>query len=382
MMILARKYQTAREHERGFVLVVMAAATIAMIASLGLAVDIGRMFITKNETQAFCDSAALAAALALDGTTSGIANARDAVSASKNSWNMATTQVSNPAVTFATAAAGPWVSSPNPATGYLYVRVSANVPMQLYFLPVVGPSLIQNVASSATAGQFPITSFSTGLAPYTAVSTDPVGPNFGLVTGNAYDIQWPQFNGSRAGCSESNPDKCFNSAACSGETQASKAAVVANWGANTSGYWGSTSNNMIQKQILDLIQLQAVAVGTNIFPVLSNGQKQSEAGYLDERASQDINGTDNDVAAYLSNPHNGRRLIPAPIVNPVDPTHTNVIGYGLFLLYTNGASSNYYTRTTNGNDPFCAIYAGPYNVGSTGIGTGGATGASWVKLVL
>ena len=39
------------------------------------------------------------------------------------------------------------------------------------------------------------------------------------------------------------------------------------------------------------------------------------------------------------------------------------------------------TKTTNGNDPFCALYAGPYTVGASGTGAGGSTGASRVKLV-
>src|SRR5579872_3928020 len=94
--------------ERGFVLITMAVAAIALIGVLGMSVDIGRMFIAKNETQAYCDSAALAAALALDGTTTGIANAKAAVSNSINSWNLDTTKISSPTVTFATAAAGPW----------------------------------------------------------------------------------------------------------------------------------------------------------------------------------------------------------------------------------------------------------------------------------
>jgi Flp pilus assembly protein TadG len=62
-----------RGQRQGFVLVTMAIAAIALIAVLGLAVDVGRMFIAKNETQTYCDSASLAAALALDGTTTGIA---------------------------------------------------------------------------------------------------------------------------------------------------------------------------------------------------------------------------------------------------------------------------------------------------------------------
>ena len=76
------------------------------------------------------------------------------------------------------------------------------------------------------------------------------------------------------------------------------------------------------------------------------------------------------------------RLLAVPIVDPVDTTHTNVIGFGQFLLYANGpGTSNYYTKTTNGNDPYCAIYVGPYNIGSTNPGAGGTTGASRVKLV-
>ena len=371
-----------RDREQGFVLVTMALAAIALIGVLGMAVDIGRMFIAKNETQAYCDSAALAAALALDGTTTGITNAQTAVTNSTNTWNLDTTSISNPTVTFATAAAGPWVANPNPATGYIYARVAATVPLQLYFVSVVVSQTTQNVTSTATAGQIAITSFPRGLAPYSAVSTNTTGPNFGLVVGNSYDIQWPQYNSTRAGCGPNNPDRCFNSPPCSGETQASEAAVVANWGASTSGYWGSNSNSSIEQEILDVVQLQAVDVGTNIESVLTSGNKAAEAGYLDERASQDADTTDNTVSSYLAAVHNGRRLIPVPIVDPVDPTHTNVVGYGQFLLLANGpGTSNYYTRTTNGNDPFCAIYAGPYNVGGTGPGAGGSTGASRVKLV-
>ena len=160
-------------------------------------------------------------------------------------------------------------------------------------------------------------------------------------------------------------------------------AVTTNWGASNSGYWGSTSNSLIRQAILDLVQLAAVDVGTNLFPLLSNGTKASEAIYLDERASQDINTTDNTVSSYLANTHNGRRMIAVPLLNPVSTTQTTVVGYGLFLLLANGpGASNYYRRITNGNDPFCALYAGPYIIGASGSGAGGATGAARVKLVL
>src|SRR5665213_2080631 len=123
--------------KRGFVLVTMAVAAIALIGMLGLAVDVGRMFIAKNETQNYCDSAALAAALALDGTTAGITSARNAVTNSANAWNLNTTTVKNPIVTFAKSLSGPFVASPSPADGYNVARVSATVAMQLYFIPVI-----------------------------------------------------------------------------------------------------------------------------------------------------------------------------------------------------------------------------------------------------
>ena len=371
--------------ERGFVLITMAIAAVALIGILGMSVDIGRMFIAKNETQAYCDSAALAAGLALDGTTTGISNATTAVSNSANTWNLNSTTVSNPAVTFATSTAGPWSSNPNPATGYIYARVSATVPLDLYFIPVVVAKTTQNVVSSAIAGQISITSFPQGLAPYSAISTSNTPKNnFGFVVGNSYDIQWPTYNNG-ASCDPTKSNKinnCFIGNPCADETFAAKQAVVNNWGQSSSGYWGSTSNSTIEKEILDVIQIQAVSVGTNIFPVLTSGQKQSQSGYLDERVNQDVS-TDysNTVSGYMGHPHNGRRLLPVPVVDPTDATTSTVIGYGSFLLLSNGSPSDFYKKTTNGNSAFCAVYAGPYQVGGTGTGTGGTTGATYVKLV-
>jgi Flp pilus assembly protein TadG len=368
--------------DRGFVLVTMAVAAIALMGVLGLAVDLGHMFISKNETQAFCDSAALAAALALNGTTGGITNANAAVANSTNAWNFGTASVPTPTVTFANALTGPWQSNPSPAAGYTFVKVSATVPMKLYFIPVLVAQTVANVNSVAVAAQVDLTTIPIGLAPYTAVSTDTTGPNFGLVIGSSYDIHWPQFNSHRNGCDPTTPDACFNSPPCTGDTAASKTAVVSDWGSSNSGFWGSNSNSVIAQEVLDLIQIQQLAVGTNIDPILTNGTKQSEASVLDQRVSEDVDTTDNNVADYLAATHNGQRLLAVPIVDPTDPNTTSVIGYGVFLLLANGpGTSNYYKSSTNGNDPYCAIYAGTYNVGSPDPGAGGASGGSRVKLV-
>src|SRR5205809_5262711 len=204
----------------GFVLLTMAIAAVAIIGGLGMAVDVGRAFITKNETQAFCDAAALAAATKLDGTTTGIANAKAAVTATTNSWNMDTATVSSPTVEFATSLNGTYSSNPSPASGYRYAKVTSTVSMPMYFAPVLigfvtgTARYSQSVRTQAIGAQIPQTSFSRGLAPYTAVSTHPNDTNYGFTVGGQYDIQWPAYNGTRSGCSPSNPDKCFNGATC------------------------------------------------------------------------------------------------------------------------------------------------------------------------
>ena len=58
-----------------------------------------------------------------------------------------------------------------------------------------------------------------------------------------------------------------------------------------------------------------------------------------------------------------------------------MIGYGVFLLQSDGQPSNYYKSNATGNEPYCALYAGTYNIGGTGPGAGGTTGATRVKLV-
>src|SRR5579859_5440472 len=144
-----------RQRNRGFVLITMAVITVALVGALGMAVDVGRAFIAKNETQAFCDAASMAAVLKLDGSSSGISNAKTAVANTTNAWNMDTASVTNPTVDFATSVSGPWSTNPTPATGYTFARVQATVALPFYFVPVVTGSFTQNVYSVSIAAQIP-----------------------------------------------------------------------------------------------------------------------------------------------------------------------------------------------------------------------------------
>src|SRR5262245_27681520 len=74
----------------GFTLIATGFCVASLLGMLGLALDLGRVYIAKNETQSFTDTAALAAVLRLNGV-----NFTDALNAvtnnTKNQWNLGTT---------------------------------------------------------------------------------------------------------------------------------------------------------------------------------------------------------------------------------------------------------------------------------------------------
>jgi hypothetical protein len=360
----------------------MGFAAIALFAAMGLAVDIGRMFIAKNETQAFCDSAAMAATLKLNGLSSGIDNATNAVANSKNQWNLDTAAITDYKVDFGQSASGPWDSHPGNPSGYAYARVRARVSQGLFFIPVLSSQYTQDVTSATIAAQIQVTTIKRGLSPYTAVSTQPNAKNFGLDIGSLYDIQWPAYNGTRNGCTPATPDNCFVQPPCGGDSLDSKAAITQYWGASINGYWGSNANSTIDQEVLDNIQLQPISVGAQIS--LSSGNKNAEGAALDTRVNEDGDVTDNNSTDYLNNSdHNGRRIIELPVVNPTSQG-TFVIGYGAFLLFSNsnGASASDFYAKGGGNSPYCAIYMGPFVQGSTDPGASGSgTGSFRVGMV-
>lgn len=360
----------------------MGACAIALSAAIGLAVDMGHMYVAKNETQAFCDAAAVAAALKLNGTLGGITNAQNAVANSSNTWNFSTTAITNYTVSFATDSTSTFSTTPTTGTNYKYARVQATVSVPLYFLPIVVTNTSSNVVSSATAAQIARTSFtSQGLAPFSVVSVDTTSPNFGLTVGSDYNIQWPQYNGTRSGCNANGGvDNCFNRPPACSDSLASKQAVVSYWNSSTNGYWGDNSASVLTGEVLNTVQSQPVSIGQSIF--MSNGNKAVEGPTLDTRANQDGNRADNSINPYLSSStHNGRRLIAIPVVKP-SASGTIVIGFASFLLYTNNSSSSSFYQAYNGNEGFCAMYAGPYVQGSTDPGGSSQGGAYQVKLVL
>jgi len=118
-----------------------------MFGMLGLAVDVGRMFIVKNELQTFADASALAACAKLDGSGSGI-TAADAIATKgplgttiPNGWNFDTVAITNVTTGYATSLNGTYdsastASGVNPNT-YAFISVTSQATMSLFFLPMI-----------------------------------------------------------------------------------------------------------------------------------------------------------------------------------------------------------------------------------------------------
>jgi hypothetical protein len=168
-MKLPRSPRSLRRGQRGVYFIVYAVVLVPMLAFIGLALDVSLMYVRKQEMQAVADSAALAAARALNGTRIGV-NAAIANAASAGAANEY--RFLRPlAVTWAPAAlsfgADPNGSAWTPAgavsdaelPAMLYARVdtaqlaATHRSVHILFMTLVGASPTQLVNAHAIAGR-------------------------------------------------------------------------------------------------------------------------------------------------------------------------------------------------------------------------------------
>lgn len=132
---------------RGFVLIAMSVAMFLLLAMLGLAFDVGRIYIARNEAQVFCDAAAMAAASKLDGTQEGLDRAREAALGVPIRWNLGTQEFHNVLVEFDS-------KDPGAVTA---VRVTApDNSIEITFLRAVGGPKSFVVPAHAAAASHPV----------------------------------------------------------------------------------------------------------------------------------------------------------------------------------------------------------------------------------
>jgi len=364
--------------------------------------DLGRMYITKNEAQSFADSAALYAAQLLDGTPTGLTNADNAVATNPNKWNFGTSAFSGTITEYSADGATNWQTSDKvtaaQALNIRYVRVTPVVSnVALFFLPVTGTSTTATVKAQAVGGQVLLgcttctssTSSSTPpggagsssgppvLFPYSPIANvnatsssglPTSGDPFGFTPGTQYDLKWP--TSATVGTLGN------NKVPCAGDNNA----AMVNRESGASSHLGEivlNSASAISNDILTLDDAVGVSVSIDQSVNPTTGDKNKEVKALNDRAAQD---TDNSSLTYANYSGNGRRLITVIVNNGfADSTGAAYssdkqaigLGYAQFLLLPTGS----YTQSGGANNPWCAIYVGPSpSVDTPKTGGGGANG--------
>jgi len=133
----------------------MSIAMLLMLAAIGLAFDLGRVYIARNEAQVFTDAAAMAAAAKLDGTAGGIEKARQAVARVPMRWNLGTKEFTGVVVEFSADGAN-WDQNPRDA-GATMARVTAPLnEVEIVFLRAVGGPATFTVPAHAVAVSNPV----------------------------------------------------------------------------------------------------------------------------------------------------------------------------------------------------------------------------------
>lgn len=363
---LIRSYRNrqGRHGQRGYILATLGVMSIVLLASIGLAVDFGTAYIVRNETQSYCDAAALGAALELDGTADGLSKARARALATPNRWGFSNTAFSGVSVEFASDQGGPWSGAPGSPVGVRFARAVAGANAPMVFLPLVTNERIMAIQARAVAGQVEKTTFRNGVFPFSPFAHDPADENFGFTKGTSYTLRWPN-----------NMNK--HAKPCDGDKDdANVLKMKEDSGASVQGYIDSNSAADIREAIItdEVHNGRTYTVGDPLF--MSNGNKQSEERAMQDRVNQDTDTTSQTYAEYISKggDKSGRRLVTVP-VNGGPADSFRIKGFALFFL---GRPSSYQISPS---ESFCAEYVGPAVLGGSNQGGGTGSGAFSVRLV-
>jgi hypothetical protein len=349
----------------GFMMIVTAASLFVFVGMLGLAADLGRVFIVKSEAQAFADLGSLAAARHLNGKQSGITAAQTEITNStSNKWNFGTQSFPSAVTTveFSTSASGAWSTAPGSAANVAFVRLTVTPAVPLSFMPVLGTASTQTVMGRAIAGvvpqQFPLG----GYLPFTPFAHNNTDPNFGYSVGQEYGFLWPGNVNNK------------NNACAGDQTNWPQYDMSDQVSGSTRGYFELQAASAIADAILGGKQTLPLQVGDILN--MTNGQKQAEQNALVQRADYDTDQTAySPVTTGIAPPYagNGMRLVVMPVNSgPNANPAFQVLGFSAWLLpmsFPNG-----------GNKAWCAIYMGSRTEGGDGGNPFNVAGAYVVRL--
>ena len=358
--------------EQGFSLILLSLSLFVMLGMLGLAIDVGRMFIYKNELQTFADASALAAVTKLDGSQAGVQGANSVATAGPlgttrpNGYNFDTTPISSDNIT--TAYAGSFngtydnytTASGNATNAYRFIRVTASANVPLNFLAVIpGIPTQLSLSSAATAGQNPQSTIGNGgMLPFAPDAHNAADTkNFGLTPGVEYALKWDSGGATCPGDAGFTPP---------GSPPSEHGFVDIGEGNSNSNvksaieYGGYPNPNSTPS---------SVSTGDSLKGVPGN-RGNSIVTALNVRVQQDTDPSSTTWAQYqASGTGNGRRVVTVAIggawAGNGNNAHTTVLGFANFLLNTNYNSGN-------PSGPLCAIYIGPGDL--SGNASGGSDG--------
>ncbi len=127
---------------------------------MGITLDVGRMYVVKNEAQAYADAGALLAARQLDGSAQGVLTRAGLLALNPNRYDFGNKEFEAAEVTveYGKSMDGPWLApelARDSPAGMNFVRMSANPSTVLYFLPIVVPRKAVVVPGLAVAARGP-----------------------------------------------------------------------------------------------------------------------------------------------------------------------------------------------------------------------------------
>jgi len=328
--------------ERGYYLVALTLALAFLLGAVGLAIDIGRMYIVKSEAQSFVDSAALYAAEQLDGTSNGVALAQAAVAGEPKKWGFGLNAFTGVQTSFGTSSTGPWnTTPPAPPTGYYFVKVTTTVNLPMYLISAVTGVASSSISASAVAGRAATTTMSGGEFPFSvytrAGSPDNATDPYGMQIGSQYTLRWgAPGTGSTCGTDATKPNLSTN-----GKVR----------GYCCVGQSAATLRQAIVSGLTD-----PLSIGQPVS--MDNGAKNTEMTSIALRVNMDSDIASANYAAYRAAAQgNGERVV-VVAVNGGAPGYT-MLGFAGFFLSTPGQYSG-----LGGNDSACAEYIGAWVQGS------------------
>lgn len=381
--------QSPGRSRRGAVLIIFTLALVVIFGFMGLAFDVGRLYLVRNEAQSFCDAAALAAASMLDGTTP--AKALDAVdgiylTAGTNVWkryHFQNTNFSGYRVRFSTTGQdGSFVELARTADAahYRFVEVTATGNIPMYLSPILTGNSTGTAGTRAVGAQVLKTLWDEGLAPFAPKAHCSDTGLWGLTLACADSTYmgltpcpW-EYTATGGGCTRSTytlrwdpnswPQSFKNYPAgpvittdwCSGDvydltdpTGSNLQNALASW--YTSGeHWVDATGFFTTGNVHGASDYRTLINGSQGAPVDINQVLPGFDGQEPQQVST-IKDTLNAKAA-LPYPQN---MIYVPLIDPISGI---IIGYGSFELLPNNAYGP--------NNNWCAVYRPPCTAGLCG----------------